>query len=115
MDNPSIGYVNESVLHRLVIAEGTKAYHTKGVDEENKYGFFLNYKKLSEKVAKVISEINPDFPYPRTLSSNLFDMANNHIYLAQHLPRLTDVVVKENDFSEVEKMLEFFALSLLKK
>ena len=113
-DNPSIDYVNESVLHRLIIAEGTKAYHTKEVDKENQEGFFINYKKLSEKVANVISEVNPQFPYPHTLASNLFEMANNHIYFAQHLPSLTDVVVKEDDFSEVEKMLEFFALSLLK-
>ena len=112
-ENPSIEYVNESVLHRVVIADGTKAYHTKSVDEENREGFFLNYKKLSEKVADVISELNPKFPYPHTLASTLFEMANNHIYFAQHLPRLTDVKVKDMDFDEVEKMLEYFAFSLL--
>ncbi len=113
-DNPSIEYVNESVLHRLIIAEGTKAYHTKTVDEENKDGYFINYKKLAGKVANVITELNPDFPYPHALASNLFEMANNHIYFALHLPKLTDVKVKEGDFSEVEKMLEYFAFSILK-
>ena len=93
-DNPSIEYVNESVLHRLIIAEGTKAYHTKAVDEENREGFFLNYKRLAAKVADVILELKPDFPYPHALASNLFEMANNHIYFALHLPRLTDVEVK---------------------
>jgi len=114
-DNPSIDYVNESILHRLIIAEGTKAYHTKEVDKENTDGFFLNYKKLSAKVANVISEINPTFPYPHTLASNLFEMANNHIYFAQHLPKLTDVVVKGDNFEEVEQMLEYFAFTLLEK
>lgn len=114
-DNPSIEYVNESVLHRLIIAEGTKAYHTKEVDKENTEGFFINYKKLSDKVADVISEVNPKFPYPHTLASSLFEMANNHIYFAQHLPRLTDVKVKGNNFEEVEQMLEYFAFNLLKK
>lgn len=112
-DNPSIDYVNESVLHRLIIAEGAKAYHTKEVDKENKDGFFLDYKKLCSKVADVISEIDADFPYPHTLASNLFEMANNHIYFAQHLPKLTDVVVKDENFEEVEKMLEYFAFTLL--
>jgi len=112
-DNPSIEYVNESILHRLIIAEGTKAYHTKEVDKENTEGFFLNYKKLCSKVADVISELNPKFPYPHTLASNLFEMANNHIYFAQHLPRLTDVKVKGENFEEVEKMLEYFAFKLL--
>lgn len=114
-DNPSIDYVNESVLHRLIIAEGTKAYHTKEVDNENRDGFFLNYKVLCDKVANVILEINPKFPYPHTLASNLFEMANNHIYFAQHLPRLTDVVVKNDNFDEVEEMLKYFAFTLICK
>lgn len=113
-DNPSIDYVNESILHRVVIAEGTKAYRTKAVDKENQKGLFLNYKQLVKKVAKVIQEVNIDFPYPRTLASNLFEMANNHIYFAQHLPSLTDVEVKGENFDEVEKMLEYFTFSLLK-
>lgn len=113
-ENPSIEYVNESILHRLIIAEGTKAYHTKGVDEENKEGFFTNYKDLAEKVASVIREVDPHFPYPHALASNLFEMANNHIYFAQHLPRLTDVKVENENFDEVERMLEYFVCSLLK-
>jgi AcrR family transcriptional regulator len=112
-DNPSIEYVNESVLHRLIISEGTKAYHTKEVDQDNIEGFFLNYKKLSEKVAGVITEINPDFAYPHALASNLFEMANNHIYFAEHLPRLTDVKVEGENYEEVEQMLEYFAFKLL--
>lgn len=112
-ENPAIEYVNESVLHRIIISEGSKAYHIKSVDKENKEGFFLNYKKLAEKVASVIRELNPAFPYPHTLASNLFEMANNHIYFAQHLPRLTDVHVKEDNFEEVEEMLNFFAFKLL--
>ncbi|MDX1684098.1 MAG: TetR/AcrR family transcriptional regulator [Saprospiraceae bacterium] len=114
-ENPSVDYVNESVLHRIIISEGTKAYHTKSVDEENTEGFFINYKMLSEKVAGVISEVNPRFPYPRALASNLFEMANNHIYFAQHLPRLTEVKVDDENFDEVEQMLEYFAFALLEK
>lgn len=112
-ENPSIEYVNESILHRIIIAEGTKAYHTKSVDKENKEGFFLSYKKLAEQVANAISVLNLKFPYPHTLASNLIEMANNQIYFAQHLPRLTDVHVKKDNFEEVEKMLQYFAFTLL--
>ncbi len=114
-ESPSVEYVNESVLHRIIISEGSKAYHIKEVDEENKENLFLNYKKLSEKVADVIMEFNPTFPYPHTLASNLFEMANNHIYFAQHLPRLTDVQVKGDDFEEVVRMLQYFTFTLLDK
>ena len=113
-DNPAIEYVNESVLHRIIISEGSKTYHTKSVDEENKVGLFLNYKTLVQKVSVVILDINPEFPYPKALASNLFEMTNNHIYFAQHLPRLTDVEVIEDNFDEVEKMLQHFAFALMK-
>lgn len=112
-ENPSIDYVNENVLHSIIISEGNKAYHTKSVDKENTEGFFTNYKKLTQKVASVIAEIKPDFPYPNALASNLFEMANNHIYFAQHLPKLTDVHVEDNNFDEVEEMLKYFAFNLL--
>jgi len=112
-DNPSIEYVNESVLHRVVIAEGSKAYHTKSVDAENKEGFFLSYKQLIQLISETIVECQPSFPYPHALASNLFEMRNNHIFFAQHLPRLTDVSVKTDDFEEVEQMLQYFAFNIL--
>lgn len=112
-ENPSVEYINESVLHRLVIAEGTKTYHTKLVDSENKDGFFGNYKRLVEKVSLCINKCNSEFKYPRALATSLFEMANNHIYFAQHLPRLTDVRVQGENFDEVEQMLEEFAFGIL--
>jgi len=112
-ENPAIAYVNESSLHNLVIAESTKVYHTKGVDEENKKGFFLNYKEMVSFVSDVILEINPDFPYPHALASNLFEMTNNHFYFADHLPRLTDIENKEGQKAQVEKMLLFFISRIL--
>lgn len=112
-DNPTIDYVNESTLHKVVIAESTKAYHTKGVDEENNKGFFLNYKEMVSSVAKVILEINPEFPYPYALASNLFEMTNNHIYFADHLPRLTEIKNKSSQNEDIEKMLLYFVSKLL--
>ena len=63
--------------------------------------------------AQLVLDIQPDFPYPRALASNLFEMSNNHIYFAIHLPRLTDVHVKDESYDEVEKMLEYFASRML--
>lgn len=112
-DNPGIEYVNESKLHNIVISEGVKAYHTKEVDKENSKGFFSSYKNLANAVSGVISEINPKFNYPHALATNLFEMSNNHIYFAKHLPRLTDISIKENDVDEVENMLNYFVDKLL--
>ena len=112
-ENPSVTYVNESKLHRIVISEGNKTYHTKEVDNENSKGFFKSYKDLAESVSNVINEINPAFKYPFSLATNLFEMSNNHIFFAKHLPRLTDISVEKNEVDEVESMLNYFADKLL--
>lgn len=111
--NASISFVDEDVLHRIVLAESTKAYHTKGVDQENKFGFFAAYKSLSKSISDIIQEVAPDYPYPRALSSTLLDMANNHTFFAKHLPSLTDITIKESDLSQVVSLLEHFAFGLL--
>lgn len=111
--NTSIEFVDEDVLHRIVVAEATKAYHTKEVDKENKHGFFMTYKTLAKKIALIIREIDSGYPYPRALATTLLEMANNHIYFALHLPSLTDITVEAGDLSQVEKLLEDFAFGLL--
>jgi len=103
-----VAFIDEDALHRIVVAEGTKAYHHKKVDSQNKDGYFLSYKSLSEKVAAIILENNPDFPYPRALASNLLEMANNHTYFAEHLPRLTEVNAERNILGQIETLLLFF-------
>lgn len=113
-ENPSVDFVNEKILHRIIIAEGSKAYHTKDVDEENKQGFYKSYKMLIQKVADVITELDRKFPYPHSFASNLFEMANNEIYFAEHLPKLTDVKVKGENYDEVVKLLKFYKKKLLK-
>lgn len=113
--NTSIDFVDEDILHRIVVEEATKAYHTKQIDKENKQGFYYTYKALSQKIAGIISEINPSYPYPRALATTLLEMANNHIYFALHLPAMTDVTIEGGDLSQVEQLMESFAFGLICK
>ena len=109
--NPAIGYVDENLLHKIVVAESSKAYHTKTVDAENKDGYFTNYQELCSCIATIILEKNSAYPYPKTLSSTLIEMANNNIYFAEHLPSLTDVSIKQGNLEDVKRLLEHFAFS----
>lgn len=108
-----VEFVDEDILHRIVIAEGTKTYLTKSVDTENKYGFFATYKALAKSIAAMITDINPEFQYPHALASTLLEMANKHIYFSQHLPSLTDVRIIDGDLTPVEHLLEDFAFGLI--
>lgn len=99
-----IPFVDEEILHRIVVREGSKAYHYKSVDNENAHGFFLSYKNLCKRISLTFKEINPDYKYPRTLASSLIETCNNNIYFAKHLPSLTDISHSE-DAEKLKKQL----------
>lgn len=106
-------FIDRDALHQLVVVEGSKTYHVKGVDKENKQGFFRTFKLLSAKIAEILLEINPDFPYPKALASDLLEMANNHHYFTEHLPAMTDIKIEQDNMEELEKMMEYFVFKLI--
>jgi len=112
-ENARTEYINENLLHRVVISEGAKAYHTVQVDSENNVGLFYSYKSLTKTLARFIQEIKPDFPYAMSLASNLFEMSNNQIYFAEHLPKLTSLQSDPVSEDELIDMLQYFAERLL--
>ncbi|MEO0897573.1 MAG: TetR/AcrR family transcriptional regulator, partial [Bacteroidota bacterium] len=76
---------------RVLISESSKAYLTKEVDEDNKEGSFLAYKAFCREVAGIISEINPDYPFPNALVSTALEAAHHQWFFSIHLPSLTEV------------------------
>jgi len=106
-------YIDRDLLHNIVVKEGMKAYHINQVDKENEMGYFTPYKALGQKIANIILAVNPNFPYPKTLASNLLEMTNNQMYFAEYLPKLTDLKMKDGDMSELDKMLNFFVFKLI--
>ncbi len=113
-ENAATSYVNENKLHKIIINEGAKSYHTASVDDENKQGLFSSFKMLVESISQTIMAIDPKFPYPHSLASNLFEMANNQSYFSEHLPRLTDLKSLDSLDSDLVAMMEFFVSHLLK-
>ena len=114
--NLSVAYIDEEILHKIIICEGTKAYHHTLVDADNQDGFFLAYKRLCQYISDIIKTIAPQFEYPRALASTLVETTNNHLYFARHLPRLTDIKANNKGKSinqQVKEMMEFYVYTLL--
>jgi hypothetical protein len=78
------------------------------VDHENQIGVFLVYKGIVARIAKLVLEVNPTFPYPEMLISTLIENANQQRFFSQHLPRLT------NSTPEVDAVEAFSYLVLHK-
>jgi AcrR family transcriptional regulator len=114
-DDPDSLHIDESLLHKIVVAESAKAYLTKDVDSENKAGLFANYQSLCKTISVIIQAINPQFPYPRAMASNLIETAHEQIFFSQHLPGLSDVPTTKNDYSKISDFLELIFFSTVKK
>lgn len=112
VDDESTIYVNENLLHHIVISEGSKVYLTKQVDEDNKLQFFKPYKDLCATIGNIILEVNPDYKYPKSLASTIVEMAHFQNYFMIHLPLLTDFGENKYDV-EIISFLENLVFSSL--
>ena len=90
-DDEFFGHINLGLLNKIVISESSKAYLTKQVDDGNKEGFYAGYKRLVERVSKIMEEFNPDFKFAHTLTSTIIEGIHHQKYFADHLPSLTDI------------------------
>jgi len=99
METPDIdGHeMNKSILHQLVIQEGSKVYLTTHVGEDNKQQFFRPYKDLCARIAAILLEYKPDYPYARSLTSTLIEMAHYQHFFMKNLPSLTDFGQEKDD------------------
>lgn len=89
-DDYSTKHINESVLNKIIISEFNKTLYTKEVDEENKEGYFLVYKKIINRLAGIIHEADSDYPYPKSLASTIVEGSLHQHFLNDHLKTITD-------------------------
>lgn len=89
-DDQTTAHINESILNKIIIAEFTKTLHNKEVDNENKEGFFLIYKRVINRVVVMINEVNPDYPFAKSLVSTIVEGALHQHFLKNHLKTITN-------------------------
>ena len=89
-DDHATDHINELILNRIIISEFTKTLHTKEVDEENKEGFFIIYKRVINRIATLILEVNPEFEFSKSLASCIVEGALHQHFLKNHLASITD-------------------------
>ena len=90
VDDAATAHINESILNKIIIAEFTKTFHTKEVDKENKEDFFYIYKRVINRIVVMINNVNPDYPYAKSLVSTLVEGALHQHFLQDHLKTITN-------------------------
>lgn len=113
-DDEQTGYIDESLLYQIIIAEGSKAYLTKQVEEDNRQQFFKPYKDLCAVVGHMISACNPKYRYPKSLASTIIEMAHFQNFFMKNLPSLTDFGKAKTE-SSIVAYLNDLVFTCLKK
>lgn len=114
-EDNSIQHINEKKLHRIIIAESSKAYLNKEVDIENREGAFEEYKGFVERVAEIILECNNNYKYPHMLVSTVIEGIHFQRFFAKHLPKLTDVIKGEDSIYECYKEMVLNTINIKKE
>ncbi|WP_228414572.1 TetR/AcrR family transcriptional regulator [Chryseobacterium sp. SNU WT5] len=111
-DDKQTSYIDESLLHPVIVAEGSKAYLTKQVEEDNKSEFFQPYKDLCTLIGNVILAYNPNYKFPKSLASTIVEIAHFQNFFMHNLSSLTDFS-KRNKETEIVEFLNDLVFSSL--
>ncbi|MFV8373811.1 TetR/AcrR family transcriptional regulator [Flavobacterium sp. LB1P62] len=90
IDDNTTAHINEAVLNKIIIAEFTKTLYIKEIDQENSEGFFLIYKRVINRIVGIVTEVNPEYPYAKSLISTIVEGSLHQHFLTEHLKTITD-------------------------
>lgn len=88
-DDSATVHINEAILNKIIVQEFTKTLLTKEVDEENKEGFFIVYKRIINRIIEIINEVNPNYLFGKSLASSIVEGALHQHFLKEHLTTIT--------------------------
>ncbi len=88
-DDSATLHINEAILNKIIIAEFTKTISTKEIDEENREGFFMVYKRIIFRFVQMIEDINPNYKFSKSLASSIVEGALHQHFLKDHLKTIT--------------------------
>lgn len=95
IDDKNTPHIDESILNRIIISDFSKTLLTKDVDTENKEGFFLVYKRVINRLIDMITEVNPEYPYAKSLASSVVQGSLHQHYLKDHFKTITNLSEKD--------------------
>jgi AcrR family transcriptional regulator len=99
-DDQKTLHINEALLNKIIIAEFTKTFHTKEVDQENREGFYFIYIRVINRLTTIIKEVNPEYLYTKSLASSIVEGALHQHFLKDHMQSITDcnLTISPTDF-----------------
>lgn len=113
-DDIQTDYIDEGMLHHLIVAESSKTFLTKQVKEDNRQLFFMPYMDLCTLIGNVILAYNPEYKYPKSLASTIVEIAHFQNFFMHNIPSLTDFSKSDKE-NEINDFLNDLVFSSIKK
>lgn len=89
-EDSTFSHINEVVLNRIIVNENSKSFLTKEVDQENKEGYFVIYKRIIKRLSGMVAEVKPNYKFPSSLASTIIDGSLHQHFLKSHFASITD-------------------------
>ena len=95
----AFSHINEVVLNNIIINENSKSFLTKEVDQENKEGYFIIYKRVVQRLRDMITANRPQYEFASSLASTIIEGSLHQHFLKDHFSSLTDCNIKKTPSS----------------
>lgn len=89
-EDSNFSHINEVVLNKIMVNENSKSFLTKEVDQENKDGYFVIYKRIVHRLRDMIIAIQPNYKFPSSLASTIIEGSLHQHFLKAHFKSITD-------------------------
>lgn len=89
-EDSKFSHINEVVLNQIIINENSKSFLTKEVDQENKDGYFVIYKRIVQRLRDMIINAAPNYKFPTSLASTISEGSLHQHFLKEHFSSMTD-------------------------
>jgi AcrR family transcriptional regulator len=89
-------HINEVFLNNIIINENSKSFLTKEVDQENKDGYFVVYKRIVQRLRDMIQDAEPNYRFASCLASTIIDGSLHQHFLKDHFTSITDCKLDVN-------------------
>jgi AcrR family transcriptional regulator len=109
-EDSNYSHINETLLNKIIINENSKSFLTKEVDQENKEGFFIVYKRIVYRLKEMILAVNSNYKFASSLGSMIIEASLHQHFLKIHFSSITDC----NSNEDPTEFLSNLTLNLLK-
>ncbi len=105
VEDHSYSHINEVLLNKIVVNESSKSFLTKEVDEENKQGYFVIYKRMVNRLEIMIKAVDANYAYPSSLASTILESTLHQHFLMDHFPSLTSCDEKKSPSTFIDDLV----------